>query len=272
MPGRFVNYDQVAPTYNRRFSNQKDHPIAASLIELVRESNSRMVLEIGCGTGRWLADLQAAQICPLAGLYGLDRSAGMLAEAYDRRLGLQIVQGMAECLPFPAGSFDLIYCVNALHHFSQPDQFVHQAFRLLCPGGQLVVIGMDPRNFSQRPGRPARACWYVYEYFEGTLATDLLRFPSWGQILDWMTGAGFESADLQPVETVRDTKIGAAIWSDPFLEKNSTSQLILLTDEAYQTGLDKIRSALAKSTAANQTITFPVDLLIDRLVARKSDG
>jgi ubiquinone/menaquinone biosynthesis C-methylase UbiE len=269
MPGCSVNYDQVAPTYNRRFSNQKDRPIAVSLIELVRESRARRVLEIGCGTGRWLADLLAGQVTSPAGLFGLDRSAGMLAEASDRRLGLQIVQGLAEFLPFPAQSFDLVYCVNALHHFSQPDQFIHQAFQLLRPGGLLAVIGMDPRNFLEQHNQPARACWYVYEFFEGTLETDLLRFPSWGQILDWMTGAGFEFANYQPVETVRDSKIGAAIWSDPFLEKNSTSQLILLSDEAYQSGLDKIQSAMAN---ANQKITFPVDLLIDMLVARKSDG
>jgi ubiquinone/menaquinone biosynthesis C-methylase UbiE len=272
MPGYSVNYDQVAPTYNRRFSNQKDRPIAAALIELVRESGARRVLEVGCGTGRWLADLTGNQVTSPAGLFGLDRSIGMLAEASEQQLGLQIVQGLAESLPFPGQSFDLVYCVNALHHFSQPDQFICQAFHLLQPGGLLAIIGMDPRNFLEQFDRPARARWYVYEFFEGTLETDLLRFPSWGQILDWMTGAGFEFVNLQPVETVRDTKIGAAIWSDPFLEKNSTSQLILLSDEAYQTGLDKIRSVLAKTSMANQTINFPVDLLIDMLVARKSDG
>lgn len=272
MPGIAVDYDQVAPTYNQRFTNQKDRPIAAALIELVRACGARRLLEVGCGTGRWLADLLVGRAATPAGLFGLDRSAGMLSEAIGQRLGLQIVQGVAECLPFPASSFDLVYCVNALHHFSQPEEFIRQAFHLLRPGGHLAVVGMDPRNFLEQPGRPARARWYVYEFFEGTLETDLLRFPSWGQILDWMTGSSFEYASLQPVETVRDTKIGSAIWSDPFLEKNSTSQLILLPDEAYQTGLSKIRSTLATAIAANQTTTFPIDLLIDMLVARKADG
>ncbi len=272
MTGRSVNYDQVAPTYNRRFTDLEVRPIAAALIELVRESEARKVLEIGCGTGRWLADLLDSRAISPASLFGLDRSAGMLFEANGRRLGLQIVQGLAEFLPFPAATFDLVYCINAVHHFTQPQQFIHQAFSLLRPGGHLVVIGMDPRNCVDQPGRPVKASWYVYEFFEGTLETDLLRFPSWGQILDWMTGSGFEFACLQPVETVQDTKIGSAIWLDPFLEKNSTSQLILLSDEAYQVGLDKIRSALTKTTAANQTITFHVNLQIEMLVARKSDG
>jgi len=271
MPDRSVNYDQVAPTYNRRFNAQKDRLIAAVLIELVRATRANRLLEIGCGTGRWLADIQAARIPALGCLYGLDRSAGMLAQARSRMLGLQLVQGLAESLPFPEASFDLVYCVNALHHFNQPEQFVDQAFRLLRPGGQLAVIGMDPRNFLAASNRPARARWYVYEYFDGTLETDLQRFPSWGQVLDWMTSAGFEDAQLQPVEHVRDTKTGEAVWSDPFLEKNSTSQLILLTEEEYQAGLDCIQAALLKAEAARQKLTFAVDLLIDMLVARKPD-
>jgi ubiquinone/menaquinone biosynthesis C-methylase UbiE len=272
MPDRSVNYDQVAPTYNRRFEGQKERPIASALLDLVRASSARQVLEVGCGTGRWLADLLAYQAIEPGCLFGLDRSAGMLGQALGWQTGLQLVQGLAEMLPFPDGCFDLVYCVNALHHFNQPKQFIRQASRLLRPGGQLAVIGMDPRNFLSQPGRPARACWYVYEYVPGTLETDLARFPSWGQMLDWMILAGFEFADLRKVEHVRDTKTGSTVWLDPFLEKNSTSQLILLTAEAYQHGLDRMKAALSEAEAANQKLTFPVDLVIDMLVARKPDN
>ncbi len=271
MSDQAVNYDLVAPTYNRRFDNQEERPIGSALVELARLSGTARALEIGCGTGRWLADLLASQVVSPGELVGLDRSAGMLLQAGNRQIGLRIVQGVAEALPFPSESFDLVYCVNALHHFDRPEQFIQQAFRLLQPGGLLAVIGMDPRNFLGSSDRPARARWYIYEFFEGTLATDLRRFPSWGRVLDWMIAAGFPSARLQTVEHVRDSKVGAAVWSDPFLAKNSTSQLILLSDEAYQLGLDHIRSALSAAEAANQNLTFPVDLLIDMLVARKSD-
>jgi ubiquinone/menaquinone biosynthesis C-methylase UbiE len=271
MPDHSVNYDQVAPTYNRRFAGQKDRPIATALFDLVHASRAGTVLEAGCGTGRWLADLLSGQVIEPGRLFGLDRSAGMLVQARGHQPGLLIVQGLAEALPFPDGSFDLIYCVNALHHFSQPRLFIQQAFRLLGPGGQLAIIGMDPRNFLPQANQPARAHWYVYEYFEGTLETDLVRFPSWGQVLDWMISAGFAFAQLQSVEHVRDSKTGSSVWSDPFLEKNSASQLILLTEEHYQQGLERMKAALSKAEAANQNLTFPVDLLIDMLVARKPD-
>jgi len=272
MPDHTVNYDQVAPTYDRRFNVQKDRPIASALVELVPESGAGLVLEAGCGTGRWLVDLLDSRAVDRGCLFGLDRSAGMLAQAQCRQAGLQIVLGMAEWLPFPNGSFDLVYCVNALHHFQRPEQFIQQAFRLLAPGGRLAVIGMDPRHFLPQGDRSARARWYVYEYFEGSLETDLNRFPSWGRILDWMVGTGFESARLKLVEHIRDSKVGSAVWTDPFLEKNSTSQLILLTEEQYQQGLRRIEAALSKADADNQTVTFPVDLLIDMLVARKPDN
>jgi ubiquinone/menaquinone biosynthesis C-methylase UbiE len=271
MSERSVNYDQIAPTYNRRFAGQKERPIASALVDLIEESGAGQVLEVGCGTGRWLMDLLACQAIEPGCLFGLDRSSGMLGQALDRRAGLQLVQGLAEMLPLPDNSFDLVYCVNALHHFNQPEQFIRQASRLLRPGGQLAVIGMDPRNFLARPDRPARARWYVYEYFPGTLETDLDRFPSWGQVLDWMILAGFDFARLERVEQVLDSKTGSAVWSDPFLEKNSTSQLILLTDEAYQQGLERMKATLSKAVAANQKLIFPVDLMIDMLVARKPD-
>ena len=86
-----------------------------------------------------------------------------------------------------------------------------------------------------------------------------------------MIQAGFELARLERVEQVLDSKIGSAVWSDPFLEKNSTSQLILLADEQYQQGLERIKAALSEADAANQKLIFPVDLVIDMLVARKSD-
>lgn len=271
MPDQAVNYDLVAPTYNHRFDNQRNRPIGSALVELARLIRANRVLEAGCGTGRWLADLLADQAVASERLFGLDRSAGMLLQAGSRQIDLQIVQGVAEALPFPAESFGLIYCVNAIHHFNQPEQFIRQAYRLLQPGGWLAVIGMDPQHFIGNPERPARARWYVYEYFEGTLETDLSRFPSWGQVLDWMISSGFSSARLQLVEHIRDSKTGAAVWSDPFLVKDSTSQLILLSEEAYQRGLERMRTALAAAQAAHQELTFPVDLLIDMLVARKPD-
>jgi ubiquinone/menaquinone biosynthesis C-methylase UbiE len=254
MSGTQVDYDQIAPVYDHRFTAGRMTGIAAALQALAGALRPRRILEVGCGTGHWLAGLlpTTGQLC------GLDLSAGMLQQAQKRDVPLDLVCGRASQLPYPDATFDLVCCVNALHHFQHQRVFIGEARRLLKPGGALAVAGMSP------PGH--RDCWYLYRYFEGTYEADLARFPSWGKALDWMAGASFERIEWNVVEWIRKLHHGRAVWADPFLDKNSTSQLALLSDEAYAAGLDRIETALATAEATGQTLPFPVDLQIAMLV------
>ncbi len=251
---RAVDYDRVAPTYNRRFAGDGPGGEAEALAALVRRLCSVRILEVGCGTGHWLAGLSPLTVQAV----GLDLSAGMLAQAQRHAGRLGLVRGRAGQLPFPAASFDLVYCVNAIHHFQQQRAFVSEALRLLRPGGALAVVGMDPRAHRHR--------WYVYDYFSGTYGLDLARFPSWGTTVDWMAAAGFERIEWQLVHHIVDHKLGRDVLADPFLEKNATSQLTLLSDEAYATGLRRIEDAIETAEAAGETLTFPTDLMIAMVV------
>ena len=206
------------------------------------------VLEVGCGTGYWLAGLRlVARTC-----FGLDLSAGMLAQARARGEQLILTRGRACELPFADACADLIYCVNAIHHFQRPRDFVREARRVLRPGGAMVVAVTDPRAHRNR--------WYIYDYFMGTYETDLDRFPFWGTIVDWMIEEGLERIEWRLVERIEDHKTGRDVFADPFLQKNACSQLALLSDEAYAAGLRRIATALTESEAKGETITFPTDL------------
>jgi ubiquinone/menaquinone biosynthesis C-methylase UbiE len=253
MPGR-VNYDAIASTYNHRFAEQRRSGTLLALENLIQVSRAKWVLEAGCGTGHWLIGLAH----PDRRVVGLDFSAGMLDQARQPDSPLALLQGCAEALPFPAGSFDLVYCVNAIHHFQGPRDFICQARRVLKPGGALAVLGMDPHLH--------RDDWYIYEYFQGVFKTDLLRFPSWGQVLDWMSAAGFERMELKLAEEIVEPKFGSAVLDDPFLVKNSCSQLALLSNEAYAAGLRRIRRALARAEARDETLVFRNTIQIHQLV------
>lgn len=243
-----VDYDRVAPGYNRRFAGGGTRGVAVALGALAGELRPERILEAGCGTGHWLAGLASAG----RRLYGLDLSAGMLAQARARRAGLRLVRGRAGRLPIAAGSVDLVYCVNAIHHFDDPRGFVHEAARLLRPGGRLAVVGSDPRA--------AADAWYVYDYFPGTYETDLARFPPWDQVRGWLAEAGLRQIVSRTVEEIHDPKVGRAVLEDPFLAKDATSQLTLLSDEAYARGLARIRQALDAAEAAGETVIFQADL------------
>ena len=251
-PKHEVNYDRLAPTYNQRFQDNERSGTAAALRATADDLAQQLgrpprILEVGCGTGRWLDEL--APVC--GPVCGLDLSAGMLAQAKERPGALRLVRGRAGRLPFADASLDLVYAVNAIHHFWEPRAFVSEARRLLRPAGRLVVVGMDPHA--------RRESWYVYRYFEGVYETDLERFPSWQEIETWFREEGLQEVTCMVVEHIWNPLSGRAVLDDPFIRHGASSQLALLSQEAYNAGLHRIEEALDEAEARGETLVFPVD-------------
>jgi SAM-dependent methyltransferase len=247
MPYRHVDYDQIAPLYDQRYGVLEYEGIASTLLSLARDGSVDRILEVGCGTGRWLAELQTVG----QQVYGLDSSLAMLKEANQDLTGC-LVCGRASDLPFCEALFDLILCVNALHHFDHKQDFILEARQALRPGGTLAVISMDPHTGADD--------WYLYRYFEGTCEADLARYPSADSIKNWMTEAGFVQVSSGVAERIANPLIGREVLQSPFLQKHGTSQLALLTEEAYEAGLRRIKADLREAEAVGQPLRFEVDI------------
>jgi hypothetical protein len=67
---------------------------------------------------------------------------------------------------------------------------------------------------------------------------------------------------------MRPSLTGQAVLESPFLEKEGTSQLSLLTDEAYQAGLQRIKADLGKGQNAGGPSEFKVDISLALLTGR----
>ena len=234
-----VDYNQIANTYHARYTGSKLDGIDSALMELAGRNSAKSILEVGCGTGYWIESLRAKTF---AKVFGLDASTGMLGKAAQRLGHEGLVLAAANRLPFRERSFELLFCVNALHHFDDPADFLMQAARLLIPGGVFAIIGIDPRTVHR----------YHYEYFEGALELDLKRYPSYGQIIDGLGRAGFANVELRIVDPYDTYFTGKEIYQDSFLDKPSNSLLALLSDETYTKGLQKIEEAIA----ANPMVQF----------------
>lgn len=251
-----VDYDKVANNYDQRYLMNPHQGVLNALRRFLSEENLHKVLEVGCGTCHWL---KALNWTDNAILFGIDPSYQMLKGAGAPH-GISLCQGMAENLPFKNSSMDFIYVVNALHHFENKNNFFREGHRLLAKGGKLAVIGMDPRD--------DRNQWYIYKYFDGTYERDLNRFPSRSQIIDCFSQYGFEDINGRDVEHIHDPKHGFEVLKDPFLQKSSCSQLNLLSDTAYQEGLEKLKKSLEEGDSS--PIVFENDIVLTMIAGKKS--
>ncbi len=92
------------------------------------------VLEVGCGAGHVLAGF------PQARRTGIDLSETMLASA-RRRLGpdVALCRALADRLPFPAGSFDVVLCTEVLEHTPDPQATLRELLRVAGSSGRVVL-------------------------------------------------------------------------------------------------------------------------------------
>lgn len=110
----------------------------AEVARAVEGGPAPRLLDLGCGTGA-LAELVLGEI-PRARLSCVDLSPRM-AEAARERLGgrAEVLLCDAERLPFRDGSFEAAWCNDSFHHYPDPERAAFQAWRVLAPGGALVV-------------------------------------------------------------------------------------------------------------------------------------
>jgi len=255
MPHDRVNYEKIAPTYDQRYGALEYEGVASALLSLAQDAAAERILEVGCGTGHWVAQLRPSS----EHIYGLDLSAGMLEQA-DQELHDFLLCGEAGRLPFADSVFDLIFCVNAFHHFGDKRGFISQAAHALRSGGRLAIIGMDPHT--------GKDDWCLYHYFEGSREADLARYPAAKVIKGWMMEAGFVDVTSGTAEHILHSLTSAGVLQSPFMQRGGTSQLALLMEEAYQAGLERIKADLLQAETAGTPLEFKVDISLSLVLGR----
>jgi ubiquinone/menaquinone biosynthesis C-methylase UbiE len=238
-----VDYDAIASAYDRRYQHNDFAGIESAVTSFVGPKLGARVVEVGCGTGRWLRLLRASGI-PVA---GVDASFGMLTHAQP-----PVLQAVAEQLPCTGRSIDRVFCINAFHHFSEKVAFLGEARRVLRPGGRLMTIGLDPHRGIDR--------WYIYDYFESALELDRRRYVRTNQIQEWMRAVGFTDCVAHEVQHLRVSIDARTALQQGRLDKSATSQLSLQTDGEYQYGLERIQRDIQMAEARGDSLDLKADL------------
>ncbi|MBK6904318.1 MAG: methyltransferase domain-containing protein [Saprospirales bacterium] len=100
------------------------------------------VLDAGCGLGAsalWLAKNRGAQVTGINLVSGQVSAASKLAEKNGLEGLLQFVQADYHQTPFPDESFEVVWACESLCHSPDKRAFYREAFRVLRPGGRLVM-------------------------------------------------------------------------------------------------------------------------------------
>ncbi|WP_238815355.1 class I SAM-dependent methyltransferase [Nocardia brasiliensis] len=99
------------------------------------------VLDIACGPGNFTGWF-GSRVGPQGLAVGLDASRTMLARAVADNSGPAVayLHGDAEQLPFADGVADAVSCLAALYLINEPFQAIDEMWRVLKPGGRLVIL------------------------------------------------------------------------------------------------------------------------------------
>jgi len=156
-----------------------------------------VVLDLGSGGGIDVL-LSAKRVAPTGKAYGLDMTDEMLALANQnkRRAGVQNVEflkGEIENIPLPDESVDVIISNCVINLSADKDRVLREAFRVLKPGGRLVVSDVVTRG--EMPAEIRKSVLLWVGCVAGALEENEYRRK--------LASAGFENIELEPTRVYR---------------------------------------------------------------------
>lgn len=131
-------FNADAETYEQTSDGKFCSRAYLAIIKKLNEQDGATLLDIGCGTGIILDQINGKKK-----LYGIDLSPNMIEQA-KKRLGdkAELKIGDAEVLPWKSESFDTVCCTFSFHHCPCPEKVILEMNRVLKIGGYLILA--DP--------------------------------------------------------------------------------------------------------------------------------
>ena len=132
--------------------------VLLGMIDELTPGSEAQALDVGCGPGAYIQPLLDRGYRVSA----LDASPKMVAQAGNNfdsaaRDRVDTRVGNAERLPYASEAFDLVLSVAVLHYMPKDVDALAEIYRVLKPGGTLIVVVDNKKDLSDRIDVPLRA-------------------------------------------------------------------------------------------------------------------
>lgn len=125
--------------WHQRFKQQAQwtSPLRNYLFNKIDLRHAKQILDVGCGTGILLNELnQLSQCNP----YGVDINYDSLKFIHEALPMSLLTQGNAICLPLCSNTFDVALCHFLLLWVKEPLQVIKEMARVVHPGGYIMAL------------------------------------------------------------------------------------------------------------------------------------
>lgn len=137
--------DQVSALFDQWASTDRAQKMADGhkllmetlLAEIADTASNKALLDMGCGTGKFLALADAVGFAPTA---GIDASPKMIQTSQNSAPNADVQVGQFEVLPWSDQNFDQVTSIEALYYCPDPAQAFCEIARVLRPNGRLDMI------------------------------------------------------------------------------------------------------------------------------------
>lgn len=217
------------------------------------------VLELGCGHG--------GVTCYLASL-GAKRAVGIdintdnfshgleLASKFKGGLPVELMEMNCMNLTFEEESFDAVYADNAFEHYDDPERVMREAYRVLRPGGFLIVPIFSSikskygLHLKQGLKLPWANLFFSEETIIGAMQRQARKRP---ELLEWYAGLNGEPRRVRDLRKHRDLN---DITHKDFLQMAARTGFDVKAFRVYPTRVGRVLRRLMPSL--ERTIIFDV--------------
>lgn len=238
-----VLHPDAPPWFNRRIDELQFRAVRRALA-LAEIPPGARVLDVGCGTGRWVRRFQQAGYRAT----GVDATPAMLCLARLHETALPLLAGEAHLLPFADAAFDCVSDITVVQHIPAPVQpkALAELLRVLKPDGRLILMelirGRDKHIFPRTPEdwiKQVTKCganligWFGQEFllldrlFVSAVQTIAGRNGgrSRGEEIPCVSSPGHRSSARRAYWGIRRVTAPFSAWTDPVCEKAFPARL-----------------------------------------------